>query len=420
MQFFRFHRSGLTLAAVSLTTYSLFAQEAIPPSAEPTYVLDAGKQHELRVYPFAIAGKWGLIDEAGKTLIRAQFDSIGTFQQHYGEPYATFFHRGKAGILHRSGKLILPAAEYDDIEHDGYLYDPGITRKGKKYGLVRVVKPGKPEQVLAPEYDEMVPYRENGKHYIVRKNNVFGVMSSGGVWEVPLEYDSARIAEGSGFASAVRLVKGNRKYMYTETGRLQEVTGLSDEAASKQLEDATRYSGGGEVMVGYPLVSEDSTQERVQPDLHIETLHPGSYRVKFTTVTDNAQVRRGTWESKSYRKLERFGYHAVGAGGAFRLRAQATNGKWGILDETGRVILPVVYDQIKANFDLEEKEAVFITWSYALTRQGKLWGAISERCEVLLPNRYLRVADAGTGSLFCVDAAGRKAYWANGKVHLPK
>lgn len=414
MQFFRFHRSGLTLAAVSLTTYSLFAQEAIPPSAEPTYVLDAGKQHELRVYPFAIAGKWGLIDEAGKTLIRAQFDSIGAFHQPYGKrSYATYFHRGKAGILHQSGNVVLAADNYDGIDHNGHLYEPVITRKANKFGMLSALRPGTLQEVLPVEYDEITsyPFGETRKQYVVRKDKLCGVASSSGEWAVPLAYDSCRIVNVGFLANTVRLVKADRIFLYTERGELREVTGLSGQALAQRLVEATEFSSSQMTVVGDPGFGEDSTGNTAQPTLRIVALKQGGFRIEYTTLTTDGQVRKGQWETKLYRKLEKFGYGPAGQGGTFRLLAQTVNGKWGLIDESGRIALPIMYDHIG-----EVRDGSY----FAFIRQGKYWGAISERGELNLPPRYLRVAEAGAYSLFCVDAAGRKAYWANGKVHLPK
>jgi len=61
-------------------------------------------------YPVKIDGKWGLIDDKGTVIVQPVYDVVGD----YDEDYAVVQKAGKTGLIDKTGKVIIPA-EYVDV-----------------------------------------------------------------------------------------------------------------------------------------------------------------------------------------------------------------------------------------------------------------------------------------------------------------
>jgi hypothetical protein len=57
--------------------------------------------------------KWGIIDNTGKVIVAAQYDSIEEFDNNN---FACFTLSGKKGLVNINGKVIA-SAQYDDIDY---------------------------------------------------------------------------------------------------------------------------------------------------------------------------------------------------------------------------------------------------------------------------------------------------------------
>ncbi len=101
--------------------------------------------------PYRESGKWGLIDENNRVILKPKHDFIFNFQDLN---YAVFMANGFYGVLNRKGKTILPA-NYKQIKilNKAFL----ACKKDQGFELVQAEK----GRVLEPIYSNIVSIREN-------------------------------------------------------------------------------------------------------------------------------------------------------------------------------------------------------------------------------------------------------------------
>jgi hypothetical protein len=232
-------------------------------------------------------GKWGYVDMNGRQVVPLIYDLAGDFD----------FHTERAKVV--SGKkmfFIRKNGERDDAAFDDEFSrnrDGDILRvkTGDKYGYVN--KSG--DVVIPFIYDEMsqITYNEN---IIVTLNSKKQFLSKDGTARTPLIYDDIRIPEygGSYFA-----VKNNGKWGYVNDEGKQVIPCRYD--------DASDLESIAEVICEGRLQFIDSSGNSV-PD--------GFLDLKFSE-----------------------GLAVVGI-----------NGRYGYVDETGKVVIPFIYKEASFRF----------------------------------------------------------------------
>lgn len=116
---------------------------------------------------FSQNGKWGIMDESGKILIKPIYDMIDSFE-NYNYVTAKTDNFKKNGIISRDGKIITPFI-YDEIRNYG---ENIIVISNNKYGLIN----HKGKSILPTIYKSIESFFDNegnyGNYFIAKGDNL--------------------------------------------------------------------------------------------------------------------------------------------------------------------------------------------------------------------------------------------------------
>lgn len=396
----------------SIIYLSTFAQE------QGNYVVDLQNKKGGQVFAYSDGKKWGLITGNNQVILKPAYDSIGNFERRYGEPFVNFYVKKKVGILDRRGKVVL-APLYDNIIHDGYLLvgkKAGILLLKGKYGFVQQISKGVLKETHPCVLDSVIidAFGSVGHPmYGFKKNNKWGLYYNQKVIVEPI-YDKIDIFQSDVFSDKhAKFFKGDKVFLYNEnTSKLEDIT----QKSAKAIEEMHEYDSP--MMEVMPF--SDQTPEQEQPFVKIGRNVDGTFEVEYGKKNPQTNVfEKGKWEDEDYKVIKRLSFRLDKTGG-YKLIVQRNNGKYGIIDEQNKIILPIEYDDIRLNIDFNAGEEGFVEWTFATIRKGKKYGIINDDGEVLLPAEYKYVADAGQFRLFWINQTGQKGYWMNNKIYYPK
>ena len=143
-------------------------------------------------------GKYGYLDETGRTAIPCQFDDAGSFS----EGLARVKQNGKYGYIDKTGKIAIPY-QFDDA----VLFSEGLARvrQNGKYGYID--KTGK---IAIPcQFDWAWPFSEGLAK--VEQNGKYGYIDKTGKIAIPCQFDDAYP-----FREGLAKVKQNGEYGYID------------------------------------------------------------------------------------------------------------------------------------------------------------------------------------------------------------
>jgi|GEM_PF-6311317 len=155
------------------------APEVVKPQYD--YVEDGGSSSDIiRVRK---DGKWGLIDERGKEIVKPQYDDIGWI---FSKNRIKVERDGKWGFIDKKGREIVKP-QYDDVADFMFeVEDMTSVKRGSKWGFIN--KEGK--EVVKPKYDHVESFITRDGTVCVKNNGKWGLINKEGEEIVPLEYDS--------------------------------------------------------------------------------------------------------------------------------------------------------------------------------------------------------------------------------------
>lgn len=227
----------LTLAALS-SAAMIYANDGLPPEPNPDYP----------DVPFTAAvksnGKWGAIDENGKTVIPISFDRIdlslspadagdtrATDEEPDRENLIEVAKGNLRGFYHRDGREIIPPSyESRSVWKEGYL---AVQDKDKQISFYRndgtlisknaydqvsdfenrmaIVKRGSAYGYLSRDGEEIAPVYQEARYFhgslaAVKEKGKWGVIDYQGKYVVPPTYKDVKAGYGNGLMA----VKGNR------------------------------------------------------------------------------------------------------------------------------------------------------------------------------------------------------------------
>ena len=197
---------------------------------------DNAESQEL--YRIQVGGKCGFINEHGKLVIEPQFDRAywyfgdsvcfaelgerkglintdGEFVaeldasinwvRHFQNGVATFFaNNGRAGLLNKSGEILLPATFKEILvdENNGFLVEDTLGN----YGYVNYQG-----DIIVPCQYKVVQTFNEGLMVVGNKNNKYGYVDTKGAWVIDTIYDDAR-----DFGNGLARVKVDEKWQFIE------------------------------------------------------------------------------------------------------------------------------------------------------------------------------------------------------------
>jgi len=348
--------------------------------------------------------------------------------------------KSKWGYVNEAGKAVIKH-KYDNAR----AFSDGLAavNKGGYWGLIN--EAGK--EVLKCKYNEVRYFSEEGVAIVRSRINVsngvyankFGVVDKTGSFIVPLEYDTIR-----DFSNGVAVVKGEitvkdydytfRKYerwgMIDKTGTIviplkyTEISEFSDDLLKAEKDNYGRnlchiINKTGKLIATYTEIGEFSEGlARVQND------DKWGYIDKTGKVVIPVEYKEISEFSEGLLKadgdiIDKAGkiiakYSRVGELSEGLARVQSGSSyKWGYIDKTGKVVIPVEYSSAD---DFSEGFAVVSSSTYYPQYN---WGVIDKTGTLILPVKYRREQSVGNSlSAFVQEEIQRKQEEENKEAEI--
>lgn len=238
-------------------------------------------------------GHYGFIDKTGKVVVPLEYDDAGDFSGG-----AVWVMKGEQyGLVNASGELLLPT-EYDAglrVFNDGVASLARATEEGQSvapYGYVNT----KGEIVVPMEYEAAREFYDGVG--VVRKNGKWGAVNASGQLIIPCEYSYL-----SNFSDGLATGRKDGEYIVFNTaGQVVFTTSYSVGSFHDGIAVIRAESGNGRSLSGF---IDNTGKVLVEP----------IYTVAYDFRDGYANVGLGDWDDLKY----------------------------GYIDKTGRVIVPIEY-----------------------------------------------------------------------------
>lgn len=360
----------------------------------------AGNFPAERFIQAKLGGKWGMLDQSGKTVlpfiydfinvddsgdisleinklngkadargrifIPVSYQSVGTF---HADGYATASSGGRYGLIDRNNQWVLPAV-FSSIDR----FDNGILYAARYKGKFGVLSLTDKKWVVAPTFFYIGPLAKNGLAPAKTDQTHAGFINREGIWTIPAgQFDelwefgddglaAAKLDKKWGFidSSGKWVIKpisediiwpnnfNSKGLTFVKIGKYYRLINRSGEFVGSQLYDEVRYFKGGFAQVSirgkWGLVNEEGKM----------VLAP-----TFEAFTDfNQEDLAAAFEGKKTWIIDRKGRRQFGTkfdrvGGFFGggWAAASVGGRWGAIDVRGNWLIPPKYDCVSICFD---------------------------------------------------------------------
>tara|TARA_R110001599_G_scaffold349411_1_gene577756 strand:- start:3431 stop:4828 length:1398 start_codon:yes stop_codon:yes gene_type:complete len=306
-------KSGLMTYDYKKITPAIFRSNSIPPVMPEQGFLTYGETVNEQQ-------KMGVIGTSG-VIFPPKFDNI--FHVH-GDIFTFRMHKnGKWGLIKENGDILLN----EQLDLDAYSYDNPIDggkafvlRQDGQYFLVN--ESGKTLISFSTESIEV----QSKQHIIFKKDNLYGLMSFDGKEILEPVFDKLSVySEGDNY---VRAQKADHFGCYNTTEELWEKADIYEDLTCPN----NYYHGAAKINGKWFIFNKDGSLDR---------------SLGFDFISSVSLVDE---DSKGYLKVSR-------------------NGKHGIIDSNGRIVIPLKYEWIEG-FD-PENEVALVRQSNA--RQGNIY-----------------------------------------------
>jgi hypothetical protein len=389
------------------------------------------------LYPYAEKNKWGLTNKNRKVVMEPQFDSIHLFE---GE-YARVENNKKVGLIHASGRIVYPCS-YSDI--------PFVSANGM--AIAKVMKgyilldpsTGKQKGTLVFELPGMMPMSKTANLLIAKKEGALTLvsMTTGEPVSKKFPYDDAEFFDEKTLKDYV-IVNKDDKYGVVEamTGReiipasYSEIKGASDgtqdliKAVTDDERvvyfDATGKPASAAVTKAAKKVEDDmgknssgaGLKDDSKKDLHIYKLANEKWRITLEERLFQKPQVLDSIDINGYTLLQYMSYHAYLNKYPGKIKA-VKNGKAGVIDMKGNVLIPLIYD------DVVYREDNIGHYAYVETKVGNRVGVIPAESMVELKKPILAQVideDVNRQALLVQIASGNRGYMdkKTGEVYVP-
>jgi len=358
--------AAIAVLLLTLAGSSYYLLKAI--GTNKTSSANSGNTADITLIPYLKGDKFGFCDPNGKLVIDAKYDYVRPFSEglaivNIGRDKDQDYARdGKWGALDKSGVEVIPL-KYDDLTDfaDGVaITNVGMDwdANGKfvafgKYGVIDRFG----SEIVPPKYDKIGRFSEGLAS--VEQNNKFGFIDRGGNVVIPLTYaDAGTFSDGAAWVQTGSRIRGIAKTGWT-ISTMGGKSGLID------------MSGIEFVQPKYDWI--------------------GRFSDKLVDVRLNGNCgyigRDGQFKIPSqYKDCRSF---------SEGLAAVKIGGKWGFIDKNGDLVIPAAYDIVDYfseglawfNVGAETDVASAATQDDILYLKGK-WGLIDKSGNVVLPIKY--------------------------------
>ena len=282
--------------------------------------------------------KYGLVNFEGKKITEAIYENIENLPYKEGELLVE--NNGKYGVINMLGKVVIPV-EYKEIKVDEYYeknsayrysgYIVGTeTDNGTMYKYINYNN----KQQLKDEYQDIqrvVDYENKDEYYLIfKKDNKYGVIKNENI-VINNEYDNI---EYDSF-NQLFTVKKDGKYGVLKSNGETLISCLYDEI---DIEGIYIYSLKGEEQIIF-----DTTGAKIE-----NPKYKSVYNVEDTNykITINNENKYGVVDENN-NEIIKNEYYYIGYLGNNYFVVSGQNGKNGIMNNEGKVVLEVRYDTIE-------------------------------------------------------------------------
>lgn len=282
--------------------------------------------------------KYGLVNFGGKKITEAIYENIENLPYKEGELLVE--NNGKYGVINMLGKEVIPV-EYKEIKVDEYYekdsayrysgYIVGTeTDNGTMYKYINYNN----KQQSKDEYQDIqrvVDYENKDEYYLIfKKDNKYGVIKNENI-VINNEYDNI---EYDSF-NQLFTVKKDGKYGVLKSNGETLISCLYDEI---DIEGIYIYSLKGEEQIIF-----DTTGAKIE-----NPKYKSVYNVEDTNykITINNENKYGVVDENN-NEIIKNEYYYIGYLGNNYFVVSGQNGKNGIMNNEGKVVLEVKYDTIE-------------------------------------------------------------------------
>jgi hypothetical protein len=257
-------------------------------------------------------GKWGFIDINENVLIPFIYDDLGVFSKSVDLDLAPAAKNKKQGFINRKGETVIPF-EYDYASYVRYFYEPGIAvlLKNGKYGVI-----SEENKIIIPFVYSQIDFDTDIEFIIVRQQEKWACFSTTG--EQLSDFNNFKIVNKSPLG-----------YLPEDSKNLPIlVTTKETEKRLATLENTTYY------------------------------LNAKKRQKEIMLAQEGANF---AFLDKNHNFIVPFGkYDYADAFGLGRKAIVANKGKYGIIDEYGKLVLPMEYDFIEQPYNNNNYAKVFL------------------------------------------------------------
>lgn len=287
-----------------------------------------------------VDGKWGFISTSGKMVVEPMYDDV---EMCYGDDFAKVCINELWGLIDREGNVILepstaPMLTDGDCSDYGYWSSAGHDIVLADWGSSLISFEG--EILVANAENWIYSISSNGLVFADSPTDGVGYFNTAGELIIELqENESGYIFADNGLAIVVTQAKdGSRSYRY--------INSTGENVFNAEFEMATTFSPDGiaSVVKGGMLGYIDMTGAYV-----IEPQFDTGWSMSFDSN----------------------GFTAV-----------LKDGKWAIMDDTGKLYTDYVYDDCERTLDNEQPVSVF-----AMSQNGK-WGLVNALGQTILEPQF--------------------------------
>jgi hypothetical protein len=336
------------------------------------------------LFPVKVNKKWGLINQEGKLVTDTEYDAIGEFQSI---GLAIMQKKGKVGVLDMQAEEVVPAL-YEDLKilspqlfsvkeagfwrvvnltgdtivSSGYDFVEVWHKKflgykiNGKWGMVS----DKGVELAAPVYDNLET--EDGYFFKTEINNKIGIIDRLGNIILEPMFDEVRILDG-------RIVFCKREKKWGAVNNLgQEVIPVRFDAFSEISPGFLKLYEGAHQFLFSTYSGKILTQEPFDNFFGFSTHYVLVKDQRLLGLMDDC----GDWIlSPIYNEIQHYGLHY------FRVNFK---GKWGIVDEGDRQIIPFDFDYVAP-----------LKGNFCMVKKGDNYGLCNRNGELVVPTNYEKI-----------------------------
>lgn len=381
-------------------------------------------------YPYTEKGKWGLTDKNKSVLLKPEFDTIDVFRNGY----ARVESNKKVGLINTNG-AVLVTPSYTNITN-AFQDFTAIARNIKGYQIIDI----RSDKPIGGLFTDVLPERSSyakGSYYFVNKDGKMGIFDAqvGKMQNGKAPYNQitgfndpaldqyALITVGDTYG--VVDVTSGREILKPEYDDIEEVyVGNTVYIAAKKGDDKVFYydasfrnasPGNVQDKPASATPAEGEVLNKKAKDMYIYKMGNGKWRVVLENRETSQYKGLDSTDLNGYTSLEYLSYYPNDKRFPTKIKA-VKDGKTGVIDMSGKVLLPFIYDDVHFREDmvgryafietyLEGKKGVIVAATMQELKKPVLKAILDEDHErnallIEMPNGQKGYMDKNTGEIF--------------------